>query len=113
MIAGVAKRQSAGVVGIAVVKFIERRRLPGVNPLDKCEIASMNTLRAKGPTAGQMSGMWGFGAHNVVIGAAVGAVVGAVVGLVFGLVIGLIVGLVIGRQSTVADPASSGTVALM
>ena len=97
MIAGVAKRQSAGVVGIAVVKFIERRRLPGVNPLDKREIASMNTLGAKGPTAGQMSGMWGLGAHNLVVG----------------LVVGLVIGLMIGRQSTMGDPASSGTVALI
>ena len=93
MISRVAKSQPAGVVGIAVVEFIKRRRLPGVKPLDKCEIAGMNTLGAKGPTAGQMSGMWGWGAHN--------------------LVIGLMIGLVTGRQSTVADPASSGTVVLM
>ena len=97
MIAGVAKGQSAGVVGIAVVKFIKRRGLTGVEALDEREIASMNTLRARQPTAGQMSGMWGFGANNLVVG----------------LVVGLMIGLVTGRQSTVADPASSGTVALM
>ena len=105
MIAGVAKRQSAGVVGIAVVKFIKRRGLTGVEALDEREIASMNTLRARQPTAGQMSGMWGLGAHNLEIGLAVG--------LVVGLVIGLMIGLVIGRQSTMGDPASSGTAALI